>query len=77
MVTITVNVNNETERVFRNKVYRIYGKRKGSLGKAITEAMKSWAMKKEYFDNCINLLESGISMGKIKYSERDELHDRH
>jgi hypothetical protein len=77
MATMTINVNNETERVFRSKVYRAYGRRKGSLGRAITEAMKEWVMKKECLDNCMNFLETGINMGKINYSERDELHDRH
>lgn len=76
MATITINVNNEIEKTFRSKVYQIYGKRKGILGKALTEAMKDWAMRKEYFDSCIGLLSKGVDMGKLKYSKREELHDR-
>lgn len=76
MGTITVNVDDATEESFRSRVYQIYGKRKGSLGQAITEAMYEWSRKKEYFDQCMELLMKGVNMGKLKYKSREELHDR-
>lgn len=77
MATITINVNSEVENIFREKVYQIYGKRKGVLGQALSEAMLDWSQKKEHLDFCMKLLNEGIDMGKIQYKKRDELHDRH
>ena len=37
--TITVNINEKIENEFREKAALKYGKRKGYLGKAMTEAM--------------------------------------
>mgnify|MGYP001584669247 FL=1 len=76
MGTITVNINDNVENNFRKRVYMTYGKRKGVLGKALTEAMDEWERKKEYFDTCMRLLEEGVDLGKLKYKTRDELHDR-
>ncbi len=76
MGTITANINDDIEEIFRKRVYQIYGKRKGNLGKALNEAMIEWVRKKEYFDRCMELLEKGIDMGKLKYKNREELHDR-
>lgn len=76
MATITVNVSDRVEHQFRERAYQLYGKRKGMLGKALTEAMLDWTKKKEYFDRCMVLLERGVNLGKIKYKERAELYDR-
>jgi len=76
MGTITVNINNEVEQDFRKRVSQIYGKKKGVLGKALSEAMIAWSMKKKYFDTCMKLLEEGRDMGRLKYKNREELHDR-
>lgn len=76
MGTITINVKDDIEKTFRKRVYQLYGKKKGTLGRALTEAMKEWSMKKKYFNRCMELLERGADMGKIKYKDRDELHDR-
>ena len=53
------------------------GKRKGYLGKAITEAMKEWSEKgeKSAETKFRELLEKGVKMKKWKYN-REELHDR-
>ena len=76
MATITINIDNHTESIFRKKVYNLYGKKKGTLGKAINEAMLEWSKKRNYFDTCMKLLHEGKDMGKLKYKSRDELHDR-
>jgi len=79
MKTITVNVDEEVEEKFRKLASATYGRRKGFLGKALTEAMREWEKKKIETDNvarAMQLLEKGINMGGIKYKSRDELHER-
>ena len=76
MGTITVNINDEVEELFRKRVSQAYGTGKGTLGKALTEAMLEWTRKKQYFDTCMNLLNQGKNMGKLNYKKREELHDR-
>ena len=74
--TITINVSDNVEQSFRKKAYQLYGKKKGTLGKAVTEAIQEWSKKQEHFDRCMELLKSGIDMGKLKYKNRQELHGR-
>ncbi len=76
MKTITINVEEEIENTFRKRAYQIYGKKKGTLGKAVNEAMKEWAIKRKYLEQCMNLLKNGIDMGKIMYTKREELYGR-
>ena len=76
MATITINIQESLEKSFRNRVYQVYGKKKGTLGKALSEAMQEWVRKKDNFDKCMALLDKGVNMGKLKYSTRDEIYDR-
>ena len=76
MGTITINVSDSVEQLFRKKAYHLYGKKKGTLGKAVTEAIEEWGKRREYSHRCMELLESGIDMGKIKYTNRKDLHGR-
>jgi hypothetical protein len=46
MGTITISVDNETERKFREVAIRVHGKRKGALGEATTEALNLWVKEK-------------------------------
>ena len=75
--TITVKVDEDIEKTFREAASRRYGKRKGYLGKAITEAMKEWSEKGEKSEESKfrELLEKGVKMKKWKFN-REELHDR-
>ena len=78
MGTITVNVDDKTEMLFRNAVGKEVGTGKGKLGSAITEALKNWAREKgqdEITKRQIRLLKSGFSMGGFKF-DRDNIHDR-
>lgn len=77
MATITVNVSDETADIFRHGVFGAYGKSKGVLGKAMTEAMQDWVAKKEYLEICLKLLQTGKDMGRLLYKKRAELHERH
>ena len=75
--TITVNVEEEVESEFRKQASRRYGKRKGYLGKALTEAMSEWAKKRnaDVENEALRLLKAGIKMKKWEFN-REELHER-
>ncbi len=45
--TITVNVKADVEAKFRKIAAATHGKKKGYLGKALTEAMERWTKEKE------------------------------
>lgn len=77
--TITVNVNAEVEQKFRRTAKAVHGKKKGYLGKALTEAMEKWTEEKQESDAAaatLSLLDHGIDLGGVKYRHRDELHER-
>lgn len=79
MGTITVNVDDETERLFRDTVRKEKGTGKGQLGSAISEALRQWAdekRQKEIADELIALMRKGFDLGRITAHSRDELHDR-
>jgi hypothetical protein len=76
---ITVSVNAEVERKFRRTAKAVHGRKKGFLGRALTEAMRNWTSEKERSDSvaaAVKLLEDGLNLGGLKYTHRDELHER-
>jgi len=79
MGTITVNVKDESEKIFRKTVKENYGVVKGTLGKALTEAIEMWTKQhsqKEIGKRQIELMEKGINFGGFTDSSRDDLHER-
>lgn len=77
--TITISVKKDVEERFRKIAGSTYGKHKGYLGKAVTEAMTTWVEKKERSDvnaRALEMLRKGFKMGKITWKSRDELHER-
>ena len=75
--TITINIDETIEKGFKEKARLKYGKRKGSLAKAMNEALEEW-LKSDSNDTLkenLRLLESGIEMKKWKFNRKD-LHDR-
>lgn len=77
--TITISVKRDVEERFRKLAGATYGKHKGYLGKAVTDAMTTWVERKGESDvvaKSLKLLETGIKMGKFKFKSRDELHER-
>ena len=77
MGTITVNVNDDVEKKFRKAASTKYGTRKGYLGEAITEAMKTWIRSESNnVKRAFELLEKGHNSGGLTYKSREELHER-
>ena len=75
--TITVNLNEEVENEFSKKAALKYGKRKGYLGKAITEAMDQWirSLDSDVEAQSLKMLKEGIKMKKWKF-KREDLYER-
>ena len=69
---ITVNVDEKTEEAFRKAAKMRYGRKKGYLGKAVTEAMETWVElgKNDVNAHALLLLEKGLRLGGIKNKNR-------
>jgi len=79
MGTITITVDDDTEKRFREAAKKKLGERKGSLGKATTEALEHWVQKQsqeEIARDALDLLETGHHLGKRLSKERKDLYDR-
>lgn len=79
MGTITISIDDDTERRFREAAKKKLGQRKGYLGKATTEALETWLRKQsqeEIANDALALLATGYDLGKKLYKERKDLYDR-
>ena len=79
MGTITITVDDDTERRFREAAKKKLGERKGYLGQATTEALEIWVRKQTQEDiarDALALLETGLRTGKRLYTERRDIYDR-
>jgi hypothetical protein len=76
MGIITIAVDDKIEKKFRMHVAHRYGRGKGTLGKAVTQAMEEWTQKDKSLDKFMKLLEEGRHFGKWKFKTRDDIHDR-
>ncbi len=76
--TITISVEADVENRFRKLAGATYGKRKGYLGKALTEAMMEWERNKRENTNmrALEMLDKGFSMGGLKTKDKSEWHER-
>ncbi len=76
--TITINISDETEREFRRLAKLKYGKHKGALGKAITDAIKALSDNSNYDPDrhALEMLKSGLNLGGIKNKNRAKWHER-
>lgn len=75
MGTITVNVPDEVEQRFRKAVRQRYGMRKGSLGRALAEAMQEWQEGDE-MQQALEIMRRGCDLGGAGRMSREEMHDR-
>jgi len=79
MATITVSISDKTNDLFRKTVEKELGKGKGKLGKALDDAITSWAnekLQKKLEEELMNKMEKGFNLGKILYKKRSELYER-
>jgi len=79
MTTVTINLSDELNKKFREIVKLQIGEGKGTLGRAVEEALTSWIKQKnqvEIADEMINMMENGFDMGRVKIKKREELHER-
>ena len=79
MATITINLNDEINKKFREAIRQKVGGGKGAIGKATEEAIISWIKEKKQDDianEMLEIMETGLKMGKIKIKAREELHER-
>ena len=77
--TITINIRKDVEEQFRQAALSLYGKQKGYLGKAATDAMREWTVKKEASTvnaRALQLLQTGFHLGGMKSKKRSEWYDR-
>ena len=75
--TITVNLDEAVEKKFKEKAILKFGNRKGSLTKAVNEALEQWLKSdgKDVLSENLKLLDTGIEMRKWKFKHED-LYDR-
>ena len=79
MGTITISVDDDIEKTFREVAERKLGKRKGYLGQATTEAMKLWIREmtqEEIANDALHLMEASVEYGNWRYTDRQELYNR-
>lgn len=79
MGTVTLNVSDEVETIFRKTSKNHFGVGKGKLKQAFEEAIVEWARHKERdaaTQKLLDILEKGIPIGFKPYRHRDELYDR-
>jgi len=72
-----LTVRDEVEKKFREMVGEMYSGKKGSLGKAVTEAMELWIHERQQEKisrRALELLKLDFDMGKRIFTDREELH---
>ena len=76
---MTINISDETEQKFREKVKETLGEGKGKLGQAVEEAMNKWAEEDEQRklrQEAIALLKKGLyKVGKNYTFKREEAYE--
>jgi len=78
MGTITICIDDATEKRFREVARRRIGTRKGSLGRATSEALELWIRQQtqeEIARDALDLLGQGTDFGKRSYRTRDDLYE--
>jgi site-specific recombinase XerC len=79
MGILTISIDDDVERKFRDRVRQVSGERKGALGKAATEAISRWVAEQsqqEIAKKALALMEQGYDLGARQYRTRDDLHER-
>jgi hypothetical protein len=79
MGILTISIDDEVEKKFRDRVRQVSGERKGALGRAATEAISRWVTEQsqqEIAQKALALMEQEYDLGTRQYRTRDDLHER-
>ncbi len=79
MPTMTISINDEINKEFRQTVKKEFGEGKGVLGKAVEEAVKKWIeekKQKEIAQSAKEMMNKGLYSLKGWKFNREELYDR-
>ncbi len=76
--TITISLDEKVAREFRKNAKQKFGKRKGYLKSAITDAIKIWTQVREddIDAHALRTLEKGFKMDGMKTKNRADWHER-
>ena len=76
METITINVSEELAEQFRQKAEEKFGKKKGYLAKAVSEAFTEWLKQEDdVIHEALQIIDKGIKLPAWKYKKRSELYE--
>jgi len=79
MPTMTISINDEINKEFRQTVKKEFGEGKGVLGKAVEEAVKKWIeekKQKEIAQSAKEMMNKGLYSLKGWKFNREEIYDR-
>ena len=79
MAIITISVNDDVNKDFRETVKKKLGQGKGVLGKAVEDAIKKWVhdeRQKEIAKRGMEMMNKGLYTLKGWKFNRDEIYDR-
>ena len=79
MATITISVNDDVEKEFRETVKKRLGQGKGVLGKAVEEALQKWVhdeRQRQIAAELREMMNKGLYSLKGWKFNRDEIYDR-
>ena len=79
MATITISVNDEVEKEFRETVKKKLGNGKGVLGKAVEEALQKWMhdeKQRRIAAEMKEMMDKGLYSLKGWKFNRDDIYDR-
>lgn len=78
MGTITLSIDDDTERAFRKLAKKVLGEKKGHLGEAATDAFNLWIRVKrqdEIARDALELIRKKYDFGKRLYTTRQDLYE--
>lgn len=78
MGTITLSIDDETERNFRKLAKKVIGEKKGHLGEAATDACKLWIHEKTQdvmARDALELIHKKYDLGERLYNSRTDLYE--
>jgi predicted transcriptional regulator len=79
MAVITISIDDDLERHFREVAKRVIGEKKGYLRQAISESLQLWLEQKDQeriSRDALAIISEGHHLGERGYTGRRDLYDR-